>query len=267
MRRLAAVSLMIGAVLFGPAIMAQDRPPPVPVEAWSLERVAHLGREIYRHDIAAWVATDVVLAFADGAPPPDMRGWIVTPQGDDLLVRFVREDGETVRAGLDVLVTDGVAGPVTDASEGVLSAEEHAQFRARQTAIANLGELRCTASMNTIVLPDPDSDGWLVWLLAATTEWGVIPVGGHYRFRISADGETLLMRDQLSNGCLNLRPPPAQDDSTVGVFVTHMVSETPVETHVFLSLLNGVMLYVMTEDKLFAVAGDTITMSDLPPDL
>lgn len=254
MRHLTAC-LTIAAILSGTAALADDRTAPVPIEAWSLDRISELGREIHRHDIAAWVATDVMLAQTNGAPPPDLRGWIVSPRNEDLVVRFVRLDGDVIRPGWDVVVQEGVAGSLITATDTILSDAEQAQFQARQTAIANLGELRCTPSFNSIVLKDPDGEGWLVWMLAATSEAGVIPVGGHYRFRISADGRSVLMRDQLSNGCLNMRP----EGEDVVMFVTHMLSDTPVETHVFLSLINGMALYVAAGDFIYAVEGDRIS--------
>ncbi len=262
MRHLAGIG--IAAALFATPAFADDLPAPTPVEAWSLERIVSIGREIHRHDIAAWVATDALFEQTGGVPP-DLGGWIVTPQDDGLVVRFIRIEGENFRPGWDILVLNGEAGSVVTATDTAFSDEEQAQFQARQTAIANIGSLRCSNRMNTVVLKDPDSEGWLVWLLAATTENNVIPVGGHYRFRISADGRTMLMRDQLSNSCLTLSTQPEDGGSPVGLVMTQIVSDTPVETHVFLSLLHGMTLYVATAGDLYRVAGDRITVQDLPP--
>lgn len=253
MRRL-AVALILGSVLSGSSAVAGNQAEPVPVEAWSLERIADLGREIHRHDVAAWVGTDAFLEHVGGTPPSDLRGWIVTPDDNGLKVRFLRLDGDSLRAGWDVLVTDGRAGPVVTPTDGALSEEEQARFLARQTAAANIGALRCSARMNAVVLPDPDSDAWLVWLLASTTEAGLIPFGGHYRFRISADGRNVLMRDQLSTSCLTMRDQP----DAVGMVTNQIVSDTPVETHVFLSLANRKTFYVSAGDRIFAVEGDRI---------
>ncbi|TPW00554.1 MAG: cellulose binding, type IV, partial [bacterium] len=144
-----------------------------------------------------------MIAFLGDGGPQGLAGWIVVPNGTDQLVRFVRKvDGQFV-PGWDVPVQDGRAGEVKVAA-GVLTPVETGMFDARQTAIDNLGTLRCSRSMNSVVLKDPDGDGWLVWLLTSTTQDGIVPVGGHYRFRISADGQTVTRRDQLSTGCMNL---------------------------------------------------------------
>lgn len=268
--RLAAV-FAVGLVLTCPAA-AQDQtappalmpvppvvPIPVPIAEWPLSKISAMGEEIYRQDVAAWVATDALLARFDGTPPASLRGWIVVPDGEDQRVRFVSIAGETVRPGWDVLVRDGRAGPVELVEDGVLSDEELARFQARQTAARNIGRLRCGPNMNSVVADDPDSDGWLVWLLTSTTDADIVPVGGHYRFTVSADGMTVLGRDQLSNSCLAMeKPEPSDGNQLAGLGVSHLVSATPVETHVFLSLQNRLPIYVAADDKVFEVNGAAI---------
>ena len=89
----------------------------------------------------------------------------------------------------------------------VMTAEERARFAARSTALLGITEA-CSQRYNTVVLRDPaGGEGWLVYALAATTEPGLIMVGGHYRFTISADGEEILRGERLSDSCLS---EPAQ---------------------------------------------------------
>lgn len=234
-------------------------PAPIPITEWPLAKISAMGQEIYRQDVAAWVATDALMARFDGTPPASLRGWIVVPDGEHQRVRFVSIDGETVRPGWDVVVRDGRAGAVEVVENGALSAEELARFRARQTAAANIGRLRCGRNMNSVVADDPDSDGWLVWLLTSTTNANIVPVGGHYRFTISADGMTVVSRDQLSNSCLAMeKPTPSDGDQLAGLGVNQIVSQTPVETHVFLSLQNRLPIYVAAGDKVFEVDGAAI---------
>ena len=183
----------------------------------------------------------------------------MVPDGRDQRVRFVAREEETVRPGWDVVVRNGRAGDVEVVTDGVLSDEEQARFRARQTAAENIGRLRCGRNMNSVVADDPDSDGWLVWLLTSTTDANIVPVGGHYRFTISADGRTVLGRDQLSNGCLPMnRAAEGANGQTAAMFVSQIVSQTPVETHVFLSLQNRLPIYVGVGDKIFEVNGAAI---------
>lgn len=234
-------------------------PAPVPIEAWAPERVSAMGREIHAQDVAAWVATDALLAALTPQEQATIRGWVVLGEGRTRTVRFLRAEGDTVVPGWDIAVTDRTASAPVPAAETTLTGETQARFLARQTAAANIGALRC-GQYNSVVARDPDSDGWLVWLLASTTEAGVMPVGGHYRFKVDAEGVTVLQRDQLSNSCLNMaaNPPPGPRGQAAAVVVSQIVSDGPVETHVFLSLQFGKPIYVIAGDALFAVTGDRI---------
>lgn len=259
-------SLVIGCLLTapGPAI-AQEAATPTRIESWPQAKVIAMGREIYRQDRAAWLATDALLAAHSQTELADVRGWIVVPTPTGDLVRFVSADDTGVHARWDIPVgTDG-AEPVVAAPSPDLTPDEIARWTARQTAIANMSPLQCGPSMNSVVARDPDSDAWMVWLLTATTESGVIPIGGHQRFRISADGRTVLSHENLSVGCMNMQPPREADQGDVAmVLVTHLVSDGPVETHVFLSILNQTPIAVGVEDRLFVVRGAQIREYEMP---
>lgn len=249
------------AVAAGLSAFAQERAPdPVAIEAWPLDRISAIGLAIYKQDVAAWVSTDALIEhLGDRAPPAGMVGWIVVDEGDTQRVRYIRDDGGVLKAAFDVPVRNGTAGSVTQLDEPLPDIQK-AQFRARTTAMNNVGRLRCSPRFNTVVLQDPAGEDWLVWLLTATSDANIIPIGGHYRFRISADGETVLRRDMLSNGCMNMpRQEAGNGRETVGLGVTQIVSNTPVETHVFLSIQNRLSFFVMVEDGVYAVAGTEIS--------
>lgn len=253
------------AALSAPAVVhAQDRaPPPVPIEEWSQAKVASLGREIYIQDAAAWVATDALLSALTDEEEATIRGWVVLGDGANRTVRFLKADGDGVAPGWDIAVANGVASAPSPPAETTLAGESLARFNARQTAAVNIGALRC-GRYNSVVAHDPDSDGWLVWLLAGSPAQGVMPVGGHYRFHISADGQTMIRRDQLSNSCLNMvaNPPPGPQGQPGAIVVSQIVSQGPVETHVFLSLQYRKQIYVAAGQKLFAVRDDRIREVD-----
>lgn len=235
---------------------AQDAPP-TPVEAWPLAKVQRLGQALYDQDIAAARGTDALLARFNGQPPEDLAGWIVVGEGRNQTVRFLARDADGVRAAWDIPVLNGRAGAVVEVTDTVLPSEQQAMFRARMTAAVNIGSLRCTPRYNAVVLDDPDSDGWLVWLLASTNQPNQLIMTGHYRFRISADGSEVLRRDQLSATCIIQTVDPAQGE-LAGLNVSHIVSPLPVETHVFTSLLYRLPVYVVAGDKLYGVEGARI---------
>ena len=268
MRHLLLAALTVSVLSVPAAASAQNAgpgPAPVPIEEWAPAKVSTLGREIYIQDIAAWVATDALLAALTDADKATIRGWVVLGDGPTRTVRFLKVDGDGVTPGWDIVVTNGQAAPPAPAAETAMTGETLARYQARQTAISNVGTLRC-GQYNSVVAHDPDSDGWLVWLLASSPAQGVMPVGGHYRFHISADGQTMIRRDQLSNSCLNMaaNAPPGPNGEPAAVVVTQIVSQGPVETHVFLSLQFRTPIYVATgADSLFAVEGDRIRKVDM----
>lgn len=256
---LRATLAVIGLLASGPALAQQPdvAPEPVPIEEWSLEKVSAMGVEIHRQDSAAWRATDRLLETLAPEEVATVRGWIIVPEGDALKVRFLKAGDPSPLPGWDVVMTGDEAGPVTAATEPEFPAEQLAQVRAQATARANVGALRCSASLNTVVIADPDTDGWLVWLLTPTGEDRRIPLGGHYRFRISADGSTVLRRDQLSNTCFFAERPPGRLRDAM-LFFTQIVSRGPVETQVFLSIQNQITIVVSAGDRFYSIGGARI---------
>lgn len=235
----------------------EDRPAPVPIEEWSLEKVSRIGAEMFRLDSAAWLATDALLEGVSQEELRSVRGWLIEPVDDGLRVHFYRQGDPDPAPGWESVVKADRAGPVTLAAQSALTTEELAQTRALATARANIGDLRCSPNVNTVIMDDPDSDDWLVWLLTPMPDNGAVPIGGHYRFRISSDGRTVLRRDQLSNACFFADPPPADVQDSM-LFYTQIVSKGPVETHVFLSIQNQLPIIIAANDRLFGVAGAEI---------
>jgi hypothetical protein len=192
--------------------------------------------------------------------------WITERTENGELVRWIRRNGNGLEAAYDVMIENGRSPRFSLPQSRQLTAEEIAQHDARLLALGNIRR-RCSDRYNTVALKDPDSDGWLVWALAATTEAGSVVVGGHYRFTISADGRTILRTDALSAACLTMgRPQAPRDSNLVGLFVTHLVSDSPIETHVYLSMLHRLSLTVLTapDGQPWSVENGRITKRDRP---
>jgi hypothetical protein len=257
--RLLLVSLL-AALSLAPAAQAADDAPLPQVEAWPLQQTGAVGTSIFFQDRAAARATDALLARFDGKPPEGLIGWIVVPNGEDQLVRFLLGDPSAPRPGYDIRVDkNGRAGAVIEATGAALPDDQAVRYYARNTAASGIGQLRCAARYNAVVLDDPDGDGWLVWLLASTTDANKVPMGGHYRFHVSADGRTVEKREQLSGGCLDLdRRQSGQNGQPVGLVTNVIVAPQPLEVHVFLSLLNRLPIYVAAGDRIWSVQGALI---------
>lgn len=233
-------------------------PTPVPIEEWPVAKVSAVGEKIYDFDTAAWLATDALRAAISEDELRTVRGWLVTPEGDGHVVHFYRQGDPDPVPGWKVFVKGRLPPTVTPAAETALTPQELAQARAVVTASANIGRLRCSRHMNSVIMRDPDGDEWLVWLLTPTPDDGRLPMGGHYRFRISADGGSVIRRDQLSNTCLFLDRPPA-DQRGAMLMTTQIVSRGPVETQVFLSIQNQLTIVVMAGDRYFSIGGARVS--------
>lgn len=236
---------LAAALTLAPAAKAAEDPP-AQVKAWPLPQTGAIGSSIFIQDRAAARATNVLLARFDGKPPSGLIGWIVVPSGQDQLVRFLVGAPTAPRPGYDILVDRN--GP-----------QQIARYHARNTAGSGIGALRCAARYNVVVLDDPDSEDWLVWLLPSTTDADKVPMGGYYRFRIAADGRSVVEREQLSGGCLDLdRRQAGQNGQPAGLVTNLVVASQPLEIHVFLSLLNRLPIYILAGEKMWAVQGAAI---------
>jgi hypothetical protein len=226
----------------GPAAMNGE---PVPIRDFDLATIEKLGRAMYAQDRLAWIATDVLFAqrTEQGAIDDGVHGWITATLDGHDAVRFVRIGEHGPEALYDVTFANDGPPIFSSPTDRALLPHERAQYDARMLALENI-PARCSDRYNTVALSDPESDGWLVWALAATVEPDVLQIGGHYRFTISADGKVIRARDALSTTCLSIE----DDGSAAGQFMSHVVSLTPVETHAFASLHYKRVLHVGTRD-------------------
>lgn len=217
------------------------------------EEAERHGRLIHAKDVAAAFATDAVLDIRGDMSR--VMGWITVAQGNAWLVRFLTTDAKSAH---DVLLRSGQPPEVlTHSVPADVPPDQKAMFSARQTATKQHFQ-QCSDRYNTVVFPSDSRNGWTVYLLAATPIPGRMIVGGHHRFEISADGKTVLSAKPLSRACLTMDEPLDDENNVVARYVTHIVSKTPVATHVFLNLLHGLPLLVGTEDGLWAISDGKI---------
>jgi hypothetical protein len=238
----------------------------VPIRAFDIATMERLGREIYEQDQLAWKASDVVFAKRTASQRGSdglLSGWITGSVDGKPRVRFVKAAGAGIEALYDV-VFDGGVGSFSMPSDKTLSAEDTAQYDARMLALKGAAN-KCSPNYNTVALKDPAGPGWLVWALAATTDSDPILVGGHFRFTISADGKSVVSRDEMSKGCLKFSRRQMSAGGTVaGLVLNHLVSLTPLETHVFTHLNYQLGLAIGTSDGLaWKVDGGRIANIDM----
>ena len=96
----------------------------------------------------------------------------------------------------------------------------------------------------------------LVELLAGTNKPDTVVLGKHYRVIVTQDGRRVESITPLSKAILEFPKHP----NGLSLYVTHIVTDYPLETHVFASMLNDVPIYVETERGVWLVDGDSITL-------
>lgn len=251
------------AQVIGRAAMSDGVEVPIPADLRARTDEAEArGATIYALDRAAAISTDEVIEESGRDNPANLGGWITygeRNQPDSLLTEFYT-DTDPPRVAFRVRVSS---------LTGVVSSLERVDptqpidptrlilWRARQTAIASLQDFPQT--LNSVLIPAPD-DSVYVYLLAASTQPDVAVLGQHHRFKIAgADGTTILEKTALTNTALELPLRPVKDPSEAILFVTHVVTDYPLETHVFASFLYRRTLCVITERGVWTVIAGKIS--------
>jgi hypothetical protein len=226
-----------------------------------LATIVALGKELYLRDKLAATAFDTLFEIYPKAEEQGIKGWITELGKEEQRVYFIQEQKGTPT--LAYLATFQKSGPpkIENKSGAELPKAVASRFKARQAAIEAIPKFM-TERYNFEVLDDPERKGFLVYALASTTDPNEMVVGGHYRVTVTAEGRVERV-DALSRSFLVLKkksPDAPEGAETVASVMSHIVSDTPVETHVFVNLLHQRPLYVATSKKaVWKVADGEIT--------
>ncbi len=227
-----------------PAVSGNARTPAAPADdvgtAQAVAQAEARGRQMFEHDLAAERATDALLEQGMRGDTR-VRGWITEQRGSHYEVSMIG-DGAVVlyRAATDA------QGRMTGATETLDVPAAPTTYQAGAAAARalalNSAFDACAQTYNSVVLPAPGTaaDAWTVYLLPATTDPAVVPLGGTHRLDI-AHGR-IVSRRAFTHSCIQLkRAPPG-----AAMFITHLQDPTPTEIHVFWSLWARSPLYVST---------------------
>lgn len=244
--QLLAMALAVGAC--SPVVSEARRPgrapakPAASVDATTaVARAEKLGRELFRYDAAAALASDLLLTRL-GAADPRVSGWVVVEeegrpvayffgaQGDALLYRVVPGKDAASTEVAEGGVLPGAVLPLVVAHRAALSTP----FRHAKTPYD-------VVVLSMALVGEP---GYFVYFLAEPTRPGEVMAGGHVRMSVSPEGKVTEVFSFTKN--LEPIPPPPPGTESTGIVVTHVTSDTPAETHVYLSLLTRQPVYVTT---------------------
>jgi hypothetical protein len=96
-----------------------------------------------------------------------------------------------------------------------------------------------------VMLPGVPNDRIVVYYVGEVPRSQGLMVGRHYRVETTPDGRGIMLGEPSTASCIVL--PPAAPDSKTPRLIAHSLSPAPNEYHVFLSLLGGDSLEVVTE--------------------
>lgn len=274
-----ALSCLLGVTACGGskknAESAGGKPPassqekPIPPELRELvSRSESIGRVLYLVDQVSAIGTDVLLAHVKSPEEHGLAGYLSLPEANSsniaptFWVVFYTKGNEP-NIPFRVRVPPNGATPTFEELVPPQPTTEALRvlIRARETALAAPRDTQ--QAMNPILLPAEvvGEKGHLVYLLAGTTRPDVAVFGKHFRVLVSEDGRSIQRIDPLTKTVFEL-PLIAPDASAGGriaaLTMTHLVSDYPLETHVFGSLLYRLPVYVGTARGLWKVDGDRI---------
>jgi hypothetical protein len=248
-------------------------PPPEDLRA-EVEQAQKLGLTLFLLDRASAIGTDVMRANVPSPKELGIGAYLTLREGEDRpgdtwLVQFFTA-GEPCQVLCRVRVPMAHdRKPTFEALEPPPSASEAAQLllRARATALAALGSP--AQPQNPVILPGAaiGQEGLLVYLLAGTTRSGVAVFGKHHRVMVSPDGKTVTKFEAMSKTFLEVPLDGGPPGSVgAGLFVTHIITECPVETHVLVSLMHRTPVYVGTARGNWVVDGDKMSLLEDAPE-
>ena len=238
------------------------RPFPLPV-------IMALGVELYQRDKIASDGFDALFAAHPEAQKLPLRGWITQYDKTTRRVFFVQgAEGEPPALAYTLTFLPKGAPKIEDGHGAPLPEFVAKRYAARQAAIAAIKNFAPGRNYNFEVLDDPEIEGgYIVYGLASSKDADEVVIGGHYRVSVAEDGKTVKQVDALSRSFLVLskRGAESKDLKPVALYMSHIVSDTPVETHVYLSILHRMPLYVGTsEHTAWKVQDGIISKAEAP---
>jgi hypothetical protein len=232
-----------------------------------IRRSCGIGRQLYVLDKVAAIGTDVLLDNVKDVQSKGLGGYLPVQEADEdgkprdsFLVTFFTAE-TPARIAYEIRVAPDVK-PTFQAYAPPKSA--HPSFaafvRARQMAISAMPPTN--QPINPVLVPAEANGekGILVYLLAGTKAPNVAVFGKHFRVLVPVDGTSVRYMMPLSNTALELPTRGPNGEEPEALIVTQVVTDFPLETHIFTSLLVRKVVYVGTRRGVWRVDGDKVAL-------
>ena len=233
-------------------VFAQSDQPPATNK---LDAITQRGRQLHAYDVAAWHATDAVMALKP--ENGSFTTYIARRNGTNWTVVFGKlNDARDKFIVVYEAVQDGT--PESFKATKLDKVREESGFyvgatKAIQTAKTDFG--KATRPYNAAVLP-ADGKDFFVYILPAQTEAGKFPLGGDVRYKISENGEKILEKRQMHRSIIEFQAPPTVKAET-GIH-TAILDDIPEDSDVFHVLTRNLNLpeLIVTNKFIYQVAAD-----------
>lgn len=239
-------------LLFVSEATAQRTEPPAKAE---LAEITERGRQLAQYDVAAWHASDAVIATKpeQGA----VERYIAKKEGDTWTVMFGRLNDKGDKFLIAYEARQAATPKEFKVKKHSPAKEDTGFFLAAAKAIAlSLAEFTgVQRPYNVAVLPAP-SNQLYVYVVPAQTNSAVFPLGGDARYLVSADGSKIVTKRQLHKAIIEFSA--SGNDNPAAGFHTAVLDDIPEDTDVFhvLSRRPSVPEYIGTKQFIFRIEPD-----------
>lgn len=238
-------------LLANPAIGQRTTPP----SKAELAQITERGRLLAQYDIAAWYASDAVVATK---PTQGLVArYIAKKDGGTWTVMFGRLNTAADKFLIAYEATQGASPKEFKVTKHDPPKEDTGFFLSAAKAIeTSLADFKGAARPYNLAVLPASSNQIYVYAVPAQTRDGAFPLGGDTRYLVSAEGSKILEKRQLHISIIEFSPRASED--TQAGFHTAVLDEIPEDTDVFhvLTRRPSVPEYVGTKQFVFRIEID-----------
>lgn len=217
--------------------------PLTPAEIATVNRAAERGRLLIALSRAGLLATQDLMSRVPNPESAGIDGWIAEAEGQAVRVSFYDNTNEGPKL---VYRAEVLGGRVTSRNTFLGSyhpdmPRAQARLVAARTTVEALNHSACSPQgFNILVVPPAAAGGPIdVYEISAPSQRGRVPIGGHFRTRVSGSGQ-VGESHAFANACSDIvitEPPAGRQPPPVPVNAG--TDTIPTEVHVLMSAISG----------------------------